>query len=322
MVESKFEIDDMSIFRKICGSNDKNLKKIEKILGIHIIPRGNTLLIKAEKSKNDIAAELLHLMSDFLHMNNSTYEFDEFDIKYLTDSISAGVKVKPDDIKKLRITISDTGKTVVPKTYNQARYITLIHDNPITFSTGPAGTGKTYLSVVVAVDYLQKGKVDRIILTRPAVEAGESLGFLPGDLKQKINPYLRPLYDGLFDVLSFEKVNKLMEKEIIEIAPIAYMRGRTLSNAFIIMDEAQNTSRTQMKMFLTRLGNNSKMVVTGDITQIDLDKPRESGLLHAIKILKNVREIGFITFMKSDISRHPIVEKIVGAYESKHDPEN
>lgn len=317
MVETTFEIDDTSIYKKICGNNDRNLKKIEKLMGVHIMPRGNTLLIKAEKPKAEKVAELLHVMSDFLHLNNSTYEFDDFDIRYMASAMDSGMKIKPDDIKKLRISINDTGRTIVPKTYNQARYISLIHESPVTFSTGPAGTGKTFLSVAVAVDHLQKGKVEKIILTRPAVEAGENLGFLPGDLVQKINPYLRPLYDSLFDLLTFERVSKMIEKGIIEIAPIAYMRGRTLNNSFVIMDEAQNTTKTQMKMFLTRLGNNSKMVVTGDITQIDLSKPKESGLLHALKLLKNIHEIGFIAFNRSDISRHPIVEKIVSAYESK-----
>jgi phosphate starvation-inducible protein PhoH and related proteins len=190
-----------------------------------------------------------------------------------------------------------------------------MHNYPITFATGPAGTGKTYLAVVVALKLFNSGKVDRIILTRPAVEAGENLGYLPGDLIQKINPYLRPLYDALFDVQPFEKISKLMEKSLIEIAPLAYMRGRTLNNSFIILDEAQNTTISQMKMFITRLGVNSKMVIAGDDTQIDLEKPKRSGILQAMRILKDIEEISFIRFTKEDISRHPVVEKIVAAYE-------
>ncbi len=315
MMESKFEIDDISIYKKICGYNDSNIRKIEKIIGVNIIPRGNTLLIKAERSKNDKTMKLLHLMSDYLHINNDTYEFDDFDLKYLSNSVLSGINIKPGDLDSLKITVTESGKTIVPRTYNQAKYITSIHNNPVTFGIGPAGTGKTFLAVLLAIDHFQKGKVDRIVLTRPAVEAGESLGYLPGDLKQKINPYLRPLYDALFDLLSYEKMVKLIERESIEIAPLAYMRGRTLNNSFIILDEAQNTTHTQMKMFLTRLGGNSKFVVTGDITQIDLSRPKQSGLIHAMKILKNIKGIDFIKFSKEDISRHPVVERIVNAYE-------
>jgi phosphate starvation-inducible protein PhoH and related proteins len=317
MVESKFEIDDISIYRKICGSNDANIRKIEKLIDVTIIPRGNTLIIKADKSKSDRAIKLLHLMSDYLFHADGAYEFNDFDIRYLSKSVLAGISMKPDELNRLKITIQETGKTIIPRTYNQGRYMSSVQKDPISFGIGPAGTGKTFLAVVLAMDYFQKGKIEKVILTRPAVEAGESLGYLPGDLKQKINPYLRPLYDALFDLITYEKMTKLMEREQIEIAPLAYMRGRTLNNAFIILDEAQNTTHTQMKMFLTRLGANSKMVVTGDVTQIDLSRPGQSGLLHAKKILSNIDGIGFTYFTKDDISRHPVVEKIVSAYESK-----
>jgi phosphate starvation-inducible PhoH-like protein len=315
MVENKFEIDNMSLYKRICGFRDKNLKTIEKLLDVNIIPRGNTLIVNAAREKYDQAMKLFHLMGDYLHVKDSTYEFDEFDIKYLAKTIASGKNVSARDIDKLKIFIPDTGKTIVPKTLNQASYITAIHKNPITFSYGPAGTGKTYLAVAVSLSFFISGKVDRIILTRPAVEAGESLGYLPGDLIQKINPYLRPLYDALFDLLTYEKIKNLMERGNIEIAPLAYMRGRTLTKSFIILDEAQNTTKSQMKMFLTRLGNNSKIVVSGDITQIDLESPTNSGLLHAMKILKGIDAIDFIEFDKDDICRHPIVEKIVAAYE-------
>ncbi|HPV40625.1 MAG TPA: PhoH family protein [Spirochaetota bacterium] len=315
MVENRFEIDDTSIFKRICGYKDANLKKIEELAGVDIIPRGTTLIVKAVKEKNDLVMKLLHVMSDFIYANGKDYEYDEFDLKYIIATVMSGRNFKADDIGRLKISFQDTGKAVVPKTLNQAHYITAINGHAVTIATGPAGTGKTYLAVVMALKYLLSGKVDRIILTRPAVEAGENLGYLPGDLVQKINPYLRPLYDALFDLQPFEKISKMMEKNIIEVAPLAYMRGRTLNNAFIILDEAQNTTVAQMKMFLTRLGNNSKIVISGDDTQIDIEKPKKSGLLHAMKILKDINDISFIRFTREDISRHPIVEKIVAAYE-------
>jgi len=316
MIESVFELDDTGLYRRICGNNDANVKKIEKLIGVHIIPRGNVLIVKAAKEKNESALKLLHFMSDLLKMKGKDYEFEDFDLKYLASSIVAGKNLKLDEMNKLKIAIADSGKTIVPKTLNQAKYISSIYDNPVTFGVGPAGTGKTYLAVAVGLKMLTGGRVERIILTRPAVEAGENLGFLPGDLIQKINPYLRPLYDALFDLQPFEKISKLITNNTLEIAPLAYMRGRTLSNAFIILDEAQNTTLSQMKMFLTRMGNNSKIVISGDDSQIDLERPRKSGLLHVMRILKNIDEINFVFFTKEDISRHPVVEKIVAAYES------
>ncbi|HOT43615.1 MAG TPA: PhoH family protein [Spirochaetota bacterium] len=315
MVENRFEIDDTSIFKRICGYKDVNLKKIEELAGVDIIPRGNTLIVKAVKEKNDLVMKLLHAMSDFIYANGKEYEFDDFDLKYIITTVMSGRNFKAADIGRLKISFQDTGKAVVPKTLNQAHYITAINSHAVTIATGPAGTGKTYLAVVMALKYLLSGKVDRIILTRPAVEAGENLGYLPGDLVQKINPYLRPLYDALFDLQPFEKISKMMEKNIIEVAPLAYMRGRTLNNSFVILDEAQNTTVAQMKMFLTRLGNNSKIVISGDDTQIDIEKPKKSGLLQAMKILRDINDISFIRFTREDISRHPIVEKIVAAYE-------
>lgn len=317
MVETKFEIDDMSLYKRICGHNDMNVKKIEKLIGVHIIPRGNTLIVKAAKDKSESTQRLLHIMSDYLAMKGAVYELDDFDIRYLASSVIGGREIKAEDMNRLRITFQDSGKSITPKTLNQAAYITSIYRKPITFSTGPAGTGKTYLAVAVGVKMFMSGSVDRIVLTRPAVEAGESLGYLPGDLVQKINPYLRPLYDALFDFQPFEKISKLIERGSIEIAPLAYMRGRTLNNSFIILDEAQNTTISQMKMFLTRMGNNSRIVISGDDTQIDLEKPKRSGLLHAMRILRDIEEVSFIHFTKEDISRHPVVEKIVVAYETQ-----
>ena len=321
MIESKFEIDDTSLFRRLCGFNDGNIRKIEALSGAEIIPRGNTLIIKAPKEKNDSLMKVMHIMSDVLHHKDASYEFDDFDLKYLVNMVLSGESIQAEDISRLKIKIPDTGRVIMPKTVNQAHYLSSILSRPITFASGPAGTGKTFLAVVAAIHCFLTGKADRIVLTRPAVEAGENLGFLPGDLIQKINPYLRPLYDALFELQSFEKISKLIEKNSIEIAPLAYMRGRTLNNSFIILDEAQNTSSAQMKMFLTRMGVNYRIVVSGDETQIDLEKPKNSGLLHAMKILKGIKDISFIKFTKEDISRHPIVEKIVAAYEKSGSPE-
>lgn len=317
MADNTFEIEDTSLYKKICGKNDENIRTIESLMGVEIIPRGNTLIVQGEGSKEVKALNILHVLGDYLQVKEDSYEVSPFELKYLTNAIAEGKKIKPDDINRLKVTIAESGKTIIPKTLNQARYMTSIQNRAITFGIGPAGTGKTYLAVVLALKYFLQGKVKRIVLTRPAVEAGESLGFLPGDLIQKINPYLRPLYDALFDLLSFERVSKLIEDGSIEIAPLAYMRGRTLNNSFIILDEAQNTTKSQMKMFLTRLGVNSRFVITGDVTQIDLESPGNSGLLHSSKLLKNIEEIDFIYFQKEDISRHPVVEKVVAAYEKK-----
>ncbi len=317
-MENTFEIDDISLYKRICGYRDKNLKTIEGVLGVSIIPRGNTLIVDSDSGMADAALRLFHVMGDYLQHKEGGYEFDDFDIKYLARTVLSGRKIDAMEIDRLKVVIPETGRSITPRTHNQAHYLSSIHRSPITISIGPAGTGKTYLAVALAVQYLIAGKVERIVLTRPAVEAGENLGFLPGDLIQKINPYLRPLYDALFDMLPFERISKLMEKNIIEVAPLAYMRGRTLNRAFIILDEAQNTTSSQMKMFLTRLGNNSKIVISGDVTQIDLEKPRNSGLLSAMKILRGIDEISLVEFGKEDICRHPLVEKIVAAYEA-HD---
>jgi phosphate starvation-inducible protein PhoH and related proteins len=316
MTDNKIEIKDIQLYKRICGYKDGNIKTIEKVMGIKIIPRGNTLIINSEDSeKGERVLKLIHGMSDYLHVHDSNYEFNEMDIKYLAGFLESGQTVDTDEIRKLKISIPESNKSILPKTLNQAHYLSTIQKKPVTFAIGPAGTGKTYLAVAAALHFFTNRKVDKIILTRPAVEAGESLGFLPGDLIQKINPYLRPLYDALFDLLPNEKIAKYIETGAIEIAPLAYMRGRTLNNAFIILDEGQNTTKSQMKMFLTRIGNNSHIVVSGDITQIDLEKPKDSGLLNAIKVLKDVSEIGIVEFSKEDICRHPIVEKILHAYD-------
>ncbi len=319
-VESRFEIDDTSLYRRICGFKDKNIAIIEKTLGVHIIPRGNTLILSSKSGNIDKASRLLHLRGDYLQMKDKSYEFDEFDIRYLATTIASGVEIDTEELNRLKITVPETGRTISPKTLNQAKYVSAINRYPITFATGPAGTGKTYRAGAVALGHLLAGKVERIILTRPAVEAGESLGFLPGDLIQKINPYCA-LCTTRCSTDFFRKGFKIYRKGTIEIAPLAYMRGRTLNRAFIILDEGQNTTVSQMKMFLTRLGNNSRIVISGDVTQIDIEKPKKSGLLNALRVLKKVEEIAFIEFGREDICRHPIVEKIVAAYEHAENSE-
>ena len=317
MSQYLFTIDNISLLRRICGINDENIRKIEKFSGASISLRGNTLAVENTHDISENIMKVFHILSDLFSDKEENYELTDFDLRYIVNSILNNKDIRPADLGKFKFVFSEVKRTILPKTYNQALYVKAIHDNPITFGIGPAGTGKTYLAVVVALNYFLKGKVDKIILTRPAVEAGENLGFLPGDLVAKINPYLRPLYDSLFDLLPMEKVSKLIEDGRIEIAPLAYMRGRTLNRAMIILDEAQNTTKSQMKMFLTRLGDNSKIIVTGDITQIDIKKSTESGLLHTRKILRNIEGISFNLFTKEDISRHPIVQKIVAAYEKK-----
>jgi phosphate starvation-inducible PhoH-like protein len=272
-------------------------------------------MITSDNGTAEKVEEALHVLADILEKKEENYELEDFDLKYVVQSFLEGRPIRPGDLNRMKLRFPETGRTIVPRTANQAGYLASISRFPVTFGIGPAGTGKTFLAVAAALARFQAGEVERIILTRPAVEAGESLGFLPGDFIQKINPYLRPLYDALFELFPGEKVSGLIERGMIEIAPLAYMRGRTLNNAFIILDEAQNTSISQMKMFLTRLGNNSRIVISGDITQIDLTRGVTSGLIHAGRILKKVDEIAMVYFTAADISRHPVVEKIVAAYE-------
>ncbi|HEY1406589.1 MAG TPA: PhoH family protein, partial [Spirochaetota bacterium] len=246
MISSVCEIDESGIYQKICGVRDNNLRSIESIIGVEITARGNTFIVKGKEADVASAFELIHALSDYLHDKKSDFEFDDLDIRYLSEMVHHKRNVKADDVARLKINIPETGKSIIPKSYNQALYLSEISNAPIVFGVGPAGTGKTYLAVAAAIRSFLDGNVSRIILTRPAVEAGENLGFLPGSLIEKINPYLRPLYDALFELLSFERVSKMIESNVIEIAPLAYMRGRTLNNAFVILDEAQNTTISQM----------------------------------------------------------------------------
>ena len=311
IVQKNFIVKEETFERQLFGNFDENIKLIEETLKIDVILReGNIVLMGEEKNVN----QALKLMTELHQSVSNGKNLDKQSISY---SLSLLLEGSEERIKELEDTIvlTQKGKAVSPKTLGQKEYINLIKNNDITFGVGPAGTGKTYLAVAMAVKAFKRDEVSRIILTRPAVEAGESLGFLPGDLKDKVDPYLRPLYDALFDMLGADKFNKYLERGLIEVAPLAFMRGRTLDNAFIILDEAQNTTREQMKMFLTRLGFGSKAVVTGDLTQTDLPDNKRSGLLHARDVLKGVEGIGSITLTERDVVRHALVQRIIVAYD-------
>ncbi|WP_322928970.1 PhoH family protein [Providencia huashanensis] len=308
----------------ICGPFDDNIKQLERRLAIEINRRDNRFKISGKPLNVQAASKILRqLYVDTSPVRGVIPDIDPENIHLaILDSrvLEQSADSVPDYGKAVNI---KTKRGVIkPRTPNQAQYIANILDHDITFGIGPAGTGKTYLAVAAAVDALERQEVRRILLTRPAVEAGEKLGFLPGDLSQKVDPYLRPLYDALFEMLGFEKVEKLIERNVIEVAPLAYMRGRTLNDAFIILDESQNTTIEQMKMFLTRIGFNSKAVVTGDITQVDLPRGSKSGLRHAIEVLSGVDDLSFNFFHSEDVVRHPVVAKVVMAYEAWEEQDN
>ena len=300
-------------FRKnsFSGVLDKNLKKLEKRLGISLSVRGESLLIDGPKEKVELAKSYFNKMNEF---EEKGYALKEEDFHIVLDLLEENPAHQLDDFSPAE-PLNLSHKSVTPKSLNQQEFIQTIKTHDLVFGIGPAGTGKTYLAMAMALSFLQNKVVNRIILTRPAVEAGEKLGFLPGDVQQKINPYLRPLYDALFDLAQTEQANRLIERGIIEIAPLAYMRGRTLNSSFIILDEAQNTTKEQMKMILTRSGFDSKIVVTADITQIDLPQPNKSGVLHSMRILSSINGIAFIHFTERDVVRHPLVQKIIKAYQ-------
>ncbi len=296
------------------GALNKNLQAVEKYSGVIIHVRGTNLRILGMSHEVELVANLLNQLYELIGRGYPLYSSDfAFGLRILASS----PKARLDKIFLDKVFVTTQNRVVSPKTRNQKIYIDAIRDNDIVFGIGPAGTGKTYLAVAMAVSALTAGQVKSIILTRPAVEAGEKLGFLPGDIAQKVNPYLRPLHDALNDMLGPEKARDLIEQEIIEIAPLAFMRGRTLSHAFIILDEAQNTTREQMKMFLTRIGFDSRAVITGDTTQVDLPIKNQSGLLQAKKILVNIDGIAFCAFSKEDVVRHPLVQQIINAYEKQ-----
>ena len=306
----QIEFDDNSILSSLFGVNDANIRTLEKINEVKIEYRGNKVKIVGHKfSIEETRRELENLFEEA----KKGIEIDEEKIKDTKSLLS----LDSNSNSQLDLLIQTKKRKIIPRSNNQKKYFQLLNEKNIVFAVGPAGTGKTFLAVAKAVAALQKGLVNKIILSRPAVEAGEKLGFLPGDLKDKVDPFLRPIYDALYDMMPFDQVEKKINNGIIEIAPIAFMRGRTLENCFVILDEAQNTSKIQMKMFLTRLGKNSQMVVVGDITQIDLVSKNDSGLLDAKVKLSHIKDIGFVFLNDKDVVRHDLVKKIINAYDSK-----
>ncbi|MCF7926063.1 MAG: PhoH family protein [Candidatus Izimaplasma sp.] len=300
----------------VIGNNDKNLEILKSLFNVDIHTKGDDILL--EKADETTKKQLEKIFSSLIAIADNNVVLSERDVIYIAKLAETKTQEAIIDIYIHRLLITNTveGKPIYAKTINQKHYIKSINKNDLVFGVGPAGTGKTYVAVLNAVKALKSGSVKKIILTRPAVEAGEKLGFLPGDLKEKVDPYLRPLYDALYEALGHKQTDDLIENGIIEIAPLAYMRGRTLEKAYVILDEAQNTTKNQMKLFLTRLGFDSKMVVTGDITQIDLPHKTHSGLVHAINLLKGVEGISIIQFERVDVIRHPLVQKVLKKYET------
>jgi len=304
---------------KLLGIHDKNIKIIKSYFDVNILIRSGVIKVTGDKLKTEAVVKIL---KDMIKVVDTEEEISDQKIVYIIESHKNNQNVDYNVILKDAIVTTASGRVIKPKTVGQKRYMDLINSKDVTFGIGPAGTGKTYLAVAAAVNAFRKKEVERIILTRPAVEAGEKLGFLPGDLQDKVDPYLRPLYDALFDIMGPENYLRNVEKQLIEVAPLAYMRGRTLDSSFIILDEAQNTTNEQMKMFLTRLGYGSKAVITGDITQIDLPDGKKSGLKTVTRILKDVEDIGFMYFHTTDVVRHKLVQDIIKAYEKFEEKKN
>lgn len=310
--EKSILIEDNQVIRELFGDFDENIDIIKEAFNIEIMTRQGEIKLLGDKIAVNLGEKLIH---DLIGIINSQKKLDKQDLRYSIQLMLKGQDSYVKELLKEVLCITASGRSIRPKTIGQKRYIDSIKGNDIVFGIGPAGTGKTFLAMAMAVQALKNKEVNRIILTRPAVEAGESLGFLPGDLQEKVDPYLRPIYDALFDILGAETYSRYMEKGLIEVAPLAYMRGRTLDSSYVILDEAQNSTNEQMKMFLTRLGFGSKAIITGDITQIDLAKGKESGLKTIIKILDDIKGIDFIYFSKEDIVRHPLVQSIIEAYD-------
>lgn len=316
MFEQVLSIDRMENAVSLFGSFDENIRLIESEFSVTVLNRGSDLKISGEAEN---VAKATTAIERLLALINKGEALSDQNVRYVISLVKDGEEDKLMSLSGDCVCITSKGKPVKPKTLGQKKYVEAIRKNTIVLGAGPAGTGKTYLAVAMAVTAFRAKEVNRIILTRPAVEAGEKLGFLPGDLQQKVDPYLRPLYDALFDMLGAEAFARYQERGSIEVSPLAYMRGRTLDDSFIILDEAQNTTREQMKMFLTRLGFNSKMVVTGDVTQIDLPDGKRSGLTDAMKILRNVPDISINTFTEKDVVRHKLVQDIIKAYEKNEE---
>jgi len=306
------KLDDPETLQKVSGVNDVNLRLVQRKIGVGISVRGDELTIKGDEFAVDLAESVLQQLYNVSRKGHPVYKPD---VVRAIEILSANGNASLEGVWLDTVLISGTKARIAPKNLNQKNYVEAIRRLDIVFGAGPAGTGKTYLAMAMAVAAHTKNQFKRIVLTRPAVEAGEKLGFLPGDLAEKVNPYLRPLYDALNDMMDLDRARRLIDKGVIEVAPLAFMRGRTLNDSFVILDEAQNATIEQMKMFLTRLGYNSKAVITGDVTQTDLDPGRMSGLAHAVDILASVDDIGIVRFTEKDVVRHPLVQKIIVAYD-------
>ncbi len=317
-IEQVLQIERIEDVLTLFGNADQNVKIIEEHFGVNIVCRGTEVKITGEP---EAVSKAQRTVDTLLAMIAKDGNLSEQNVRYVITLVEQGSEQSMAQMNNSCIAITVKGKPVKPKTLGQKKYIDAIQNNTITFGIGPAGTGKTYLAVAMAVRAFRDEQVSRIILTRPAVEAGEKLGFLPGDLQDKVDPYLRPLYDAMFDMMGPENFQRNMEKGTIEVAPLAYMRGRTLDDSFIILDEAQNTTPEQMKMFLTRLGFNSKAIVTGDVTQIDLPNAGRSGLVEAVKVLKNIDDIAIMRLTEKDVVRHKLVQDIIAAYEKYNNRE-
>lgn len=312
-MDKKFRIREGIDRRELFGNLDVNLDYMREVTSADIIQRDDELIIKAESEEAiDKASRIL---DELMGAIDAGEVLDKQKVQYIISLSEEGISYKESRVNKDVICFTHKGKPLKPKTLGQKNYVNSIRNKDIVFGVGPAGTGKTYIAVAMAINAYKNKEVQKIILARPAVEAGERLGFLPGDLQDKVDPYLRPLYDALYDVLGRDAALRLKEKEVIEVVPLAYMRGRTLDNSFIILDEAQNTTREQMKMFLTRMGFGSKVVVTGDVTQIDLPRGKKSGLVEALRVLKNIRDIDICYLKDTDVVRHELVKKIINAYD-------
>src|SRR6056297_479980 len=318
-IKTELTFPDNQLPMELFGQHNSNLERVTDAAEVSIQARGNSVFIRGDSIAVELAVNMLNQLYVLIKEGYPLYPND---VDYAANALSRDHTVNLKDIFMDAVYVTSKKRTVTPKSPMQKTYIDAIRNFDIVFGIGPAGTGKTYLAMAMAVSALTKKTVDRIILTRPAVEAGEALGFLPGDLAEKVNPYLRPLYDALHDMMNFEKASILMQQGVIEVAPLAFMRGRTLNDSFVILDEAQNSTTEQMKMFLTRIGFNSKAVITGDITQSDLPKNRASGLIEAKEILSDIDGIRFIFFSKRDVVRHKLVQKIINAYEKKSSETN
>ena len=310
--EGSIEINDDKTIKEIAGNLDANIRTIEEKMKVRLRIKDNAITVQGLPENVEMTKRLLDDLKYMIQKQNTLQEQDlNYAIDFIRSRKEGSLKELLDDV----VCITASGKSIKPKTFGQKRYVDSMRKHDVVFGIGPAGTGKTYLAMAMAVQAFKNREVNRIILTRPAVEAGENLGFLPGDLQEKVDPYLRPIYDALFEILGVDTYLKFFEKGLIEVAPLAYMRGRTLDSAYVILDEAQNTTNEQMKMFLTRLGFGSKAIITGDITQIDLIRGKESGLKTVRGILEDVKGIDFINLTSSDIVRHPLVQRIINAYE-------